>query len=337
MKKILVALLAVILTVVMIIPVVSAANDNNPRFTLSTASGNCGDVVDVAVVLENNPGITALQIEINYSCSDLKLVALEDNGLFANAISSSKLDNDPFKISWYSQDSVDESVSGTLATLQFEILDGAQTSEISIEYNEENVFDINFDNVAFDTGSGKVEVVEDETTTVNQVTEPKTSTVATTPSSSATVPATTQAATSNTSTEPTEVTSTTIEESNSTSEAPIFPTDNTEPSDNSDNTTGVSTEPSESTSTETVTTTIGTEPSSDTGNTNVTTEPDDFLLGDVNKDGKLNIRDATAIQKFLAKLIDFDDEAKLRADFDQNEKINVKDATSIQKKLAGLN
>lgn len=326
MKKILVALLAVILTVVMIIPVVSAANDNNPRFTLSTASGKCGDVVDVAVVLENNPGITALQIEINYSRSDLKLVALEDNGLFANAISSSKLDNDPFKISWYSQDSVDESVSGTLATLQFEILDGAQTSEISIEYNEENVFDINFDNVAFDTGSGKVEVVEDETTTTKITTEPATSIVATTPSSSVIMPSTTQTTTQVTTTDPIESTSTTIQESNTTSEAPIFPTDNTEPSDNSDNTTGVSTDPSESTSTETISTTVGTD----------STEPDDFLLGDVNKDGKLNIRDATAIQKFLAKLIDFDDNAKLRADFDQNEKINVKDATSIQKKLAGL-
>lgn len=63
---------------------------------------------------------------------------------------------------------------------------------------------------------------------------------------------------------------------------------------------------------------------------------EDLLNGDVNSDGKLNIRDATAIQKYLAKMADFND-AQLRvADFDKNGKVNVKDATAIQKKLAGI-
>lgn len=61
---------------------------------------------------------------------------------------------------------------------------------------------------------------------------------------------------------------------------------------------------------------------------------DEFELGDVNKDGKLNIRDATVIQKYLAKLADLDEEALILADYDLNEKVNIKDATAIQKKLA---
>ena len=60
------------------------------------------------------------------------------------------------------------------------------------------------------------------------------------------------------------------------------------------------------------------------------------ILGDVNNDGKLNIRDATAIQKYLAKLIKAENINLDVADFDQNTKVNVKDATNIQKKLAGL-
>ena len=62
----------------------------------------------------------------------------------------------------------------------------------------------------------------------------------------------------------------------------------------------------------------------------------DFEIGDVNMDGKLNIRDATAIQKHLAKIAELDDAGYLLADYDGNGKVNVKDATAIQKTLAGI-
>jgi len=65
-------------------------------------------------------------------------------------------------------------------------------------------------------------------------------------------------------------------------------------------------------------------------------EDDLGLLGDVNLDGVLNIRDATAIQKHLASLVALDESALTVADFNQDSKINIKDATAIQKRLAGL-
>ena len=66
-------------------------------------------------------------------------------------------------------------------------------------------------------------------------------------------------------------------------------------------------------------------------------EPDDgYMLGDVNMDGKLNIKDATSIQKYAAKMIDFDEVQQMLADYNGDQKINVKDATQIQKKLANL-
>ena len=63
---------------------------------------------------------------------------------------------------------------------------------------------------------------------------------------------------------------------------------------------------------------------------------DEFELGDVNKDSKLNIKDVTAVQKFLAKLLDFDEEAAMLADYNGDGNLNIKDATTIQKKLANL-
>lgn len=65
-------------------------------------------------------------------------------------------------------------------------------------------------------------------------------------------------------------------------------------------------------------------------------EQPQFENGDVNKDGKLNIKDATNIQKYLAKMAEFDEEALALADYDGNGKLNIKDATTIQKKIAGL-
>ncbi|MBR3987684.1 MAG: hypothetical protein IKK10_00070 [Clostridia bacterium] len=64
--------------------------------------------------------------------------------------------------------------------------------------------------------------------------------------------------------------------------------------------------------------------------------PDEFEIGDVNADGKVNIKDATAIQKYAAKLIELDKKAQIRADYNNDAKINVKDATQIQKKIANL-
>lgn len=58
-----------------------------------------------------------------------------------------------------------------------------------------------------------------------------------------------------------------------------------------------------------------------------------YVIGDANADGELNIKDATALQKYCANLGSVD---KFIADFNGDLKINVRDATDIQKKLAGL-
>ena len=62
----------------------------------------------------------------------------------------------------------------------------------------------------------------------------------------------------------------------------------------------------------------------------------DFEIGDVNMDGKVSIKDATAIQKHVAKIIELDDLQLLLADYDGNGKANVRDTTAIQKFLAGI-
>lgn len=59
-------------------------------------------------------------------------------------------------------------------------------------------------------------------------------------------------------------------------------------------------------------------------------------VGDVDLTDSVNIKDATAIQKHAASLLDLRDTNAILADADLSDSINVKDATSIQKWVAGI-
>lgn len=60
------------------------------------------------------------------------------------------------------------------------------------------------------------------------------------------------------------------------------------------------------------------------------------IFGDADKNGKVNISDATYVQKFVAKIIDLDREAQLLSDVNEDSVVNIKDTTDIQKWLAKI-
>ena len=59
-------------------------------------------------------------------------------------------------------------------------------------------------------------------------------------------------------------------------------------------------------------------------------------LGDVNGDSKVNVKDATMIQKSAASIITLSNEQSKAADVNKDGKVNVTDATAIQKYSAGI-
>ncbi len=59
-------------------------------------------------------------------------------------------------------------------------------------------------------------------------------------------------------------------------------------------------------------------------------------VGDANNDGKVNVRDATLIQKDLAKISELTPLGNQVSDVNFDGKLTVKDATAIQKQIAGL-
>ncbi len=94
------------------------------------------------------------------------------------------------------------------------------------------------------------------------------------------------------------------------------PTEVTKPTEST--TVPVSTVPTEST----VPTTVG--------------EQKTYLLGDADLNEKINVKDATVIQKHAAKLLMLVGDATICADVNSDAKINIKDATAIQKFVAKI-
>lgn len=121
------------------------------------------------------------------------------------------------------------------------------------------------------------------------------------------------------------------EENTSSTDAPIViaPTDATEPTAQS---TGGEDSPIV---VPPITTAIKVEPITSTALT-ATDIADSVILGDTDLSGKVNIKDATLIQKFVANINDLSEKAQAAADADLSGKINIKDATAIQKFLANI-
>lgn len=62
-----------------------------------------------------------------------------------------------------------------------------------------------------------------------------------------------------------------------------------------------------------------------------------YILGDINKDNKVNIEDVILVQKYVIKLTNFDDDQFKRADINKDGKVDNDDASLIQAKGLGKN
>ncbi len=90
--------------------------------------------------------------------------------------------------------------------------------------------------------------------------------------------------------------------------------------------------PTETTPTETTPTVTETKPTE----TETQPTPVEYLYGDADLNGLVNIKDATTIQKFAADMIALDDVAFTQANVTGDKAVNVRDATAVQKHVAGL-
>ena len=163
MKPLRTALSLLLCAALLLIPAPARAVDllaSAPVFRVSAASAAPGEEVELALQMENNPGIIAANLELNYDRDKLELVAVTDAKLLPNGIFADQLSTYPYVLFWEaSTASGDITASGTLATLRFKVKESCpagQTAEVWVSYDPDNVYNYSLDNVAFTCVKGGV-------------------------------------------------------------------------------------------------------------------------------------------------------------------------------------
>lgn len=157
----------IILSVFTALPMTTNAEEVNPQFIVDKVVAKKGDKsVAVNVSIKNNPGIASVALDINYDVNALTLTNFSYN---TDALSGASVVpfNSTAKTPCLSVVNGSSNITGdfTLATLYFDVSDTATGSfDILLSYDEDNVYDINENNVAFDIVKGGVTVNESETT-----------------------------------------------------------------------------------------------------------------------------------------------------------------------------
>lgn len=136
MKRVLSILLATLLVFsAMSIIAVSATGD--PTFTVGSATIAAGDTtVSVPVTIENGVEISYYKLTVQYSATDLSLKSITDE----KAGGDVTINNAKGVMSVVFADAT--ALNGKVATLNFDVLEGAQTSEVTVTY-QATVLDLN--------------------------------------------------------------------------------------------------------------------------------------------------------------------------------------------------
>ncbi|MCL2164941.1 MAG: cohesin domain-containing protein, partial [Oscillospiraceae bacterium] len=129
-----------------------AAVPGDPTINVADASGKVGEIVEVPISIENNPGVAAMLLNVTYDETMLKLVGYEDKGLL-NSEAHRPTFASPYTLFWL--DISGKSDNGETVTLFFEVL-AEGTSEVSVSYHAKDILNMAFEQLPFGVSNGDV-------------------------------------------------------------------------------------------------------------------------------------------------------------------------------------
>jgi len=121
-----------------------------------------GNTVEIAVKLENNPGIASMTLKVSYDSSAMQLTSVTDAGKLGTSVHSDNYAS-PYTLCWVNDTAKENfTENGTVVTLKFKILDDAAVGNypISISYDYDNfdIYNIDVEKVKFDTVKGSITI-----------------------------------------------------------------------------------------------------------------------------------------------------------------------------------
>ena len=157
--------LAFLIVIAAGIPIAVAVSQ--PTIMVGSVEGNPGDTISVPITVENNPGIIALRIFVEYDAEVLQLTGVQDGTVFSTGKSTfnNHLEAIPYTMLWEDGASkVNYSSDGTLVTLTFTVLASARggDSAVTVTYDCSSTFNVDLVEVPFIMQNGNVTVTEEE-------------------------------------------------------------------------------------------------------------------------------------------------------------------------------
>ena len=133
-----------------------------PAFVVESKNVKAGETFTIDVSIKNNSGIVGLRTYVGYDENVLELVSITAGADFMDT-SFGPLTQNPISVLW--DDSLaasNNTTNGTVATLTFKVKEDAEAGDtaITLNYEAEDVYDYNWDNVEFAVENGKVTITE---------------------------------------------------------------------------------------------------------------------------------------------------------------------------------
>ena len=157
--------LAFLIVIAAGIPIAVAVSQ--PTIMVGSAEGRPGNTISVPITVENNPGIIALRIFVEYDAEVLQLTDVQDGTVFTTGKSTfnNHLEAIPYTMLWEDGASkVNYSSDGTLVTLTFTVLKSAKggNSPVTVSYDSSSTFNVDLTEVPFIMQNGSVTVTKEE-------------------------------------------------------------------------------------------------------------------------------------------------------------------------------
>ena len=133
-------------------------DENAPAFVVDSVNAFAGQTFTVAVRTERNSGIVSLKLNLLYDSEILELVSYEEQD-FAG-MSYSPDESNPFVFNWVDALKPNNTTNGVVLLFTFRVKDDAPAGEtnLTLSYDADDVYDEEFNNVAFTIVNGTVTI-----------------------------------------------------------------------------------------------------------------------------------------------------------------------------------
>ncbi len=131
---------------------------DDPTIEVGVEEVTLGESVEVDIIVYNNPGITAMGLNVSYDMDKLTLTKVTFNSQLGGYTVGPQKYESPATLTWMIGLSDYKQESFKFATLYF-TAKSAGTSQINVSYDKNNIFDLSEENITFDIAPGKVTTV----------------------------------------------------------------------------------------------------------------------------------------------------------------------------------